>query len=352
MTQTNDTAQATPKAVAPTNVPFNLIVTNSEANAVKLAKHYDVTTLRNIDELGLPNGGAKRGDALNELLGRFEETVTLVVTTDDTWVKALLDNHPVMAAMVWRSIESKLLGHRTDGQRNLLVVGMDLDAGVRAAQDKGLVRSFTGGSRVSTVWRPSKQAAEKPNRAPALEPTKQKAAQGKPQQPKQAKQPKTETKNQKVDVKTPAQRPAKFDRSKRTPQNNAQIDDLYLACKNHYGHVIPVAAPSVMREVLRFHSGLTQVTDEMIVQQLFHTLVAKAPRSQWGTFAVLRDLTMAGSRGVGEVINELVSQISLIKPTDLAAEPKVNNKLLVRIVGRDGSEPVAEVEEVAETAAA
>lgn len=335
MTPNNDIA--IPQA--PTNVPFNLIIAPSLELVRKIAKHYDLSDVRNVDELHLPAGGAKRGDALNELLGKTENTVTLAVVIDGPWIGQLLAN-TAMSASVWRSIESKLVGHRTGSQRHLIVVADAFTTNVRDAQAANLVQSIVSGQSLPNNWKP-----------PMVKPEAKKTEKVIKAQTKSAKGPQVEGRGnrekpegQKVKAANThgqsgkkSDRPV-IDRSKKTKapravgSNQSLHDDLYLLSKAHYGLCNGPVFLEKAQKVIAHHTGMAGgIPVDLVVTHLFRTLIAKSSRGYWGGFNLLQSVVEAGGQNPGEVVNTLNGWIGAIPARDAQGQeipqPKANPQL-------------------------
>lgn len=337
MSQTADTVAA-PAKPKPTNVPFHLIVTNSEASARIIAKHYDLSDVRMLDSIPhLPQGGMRRGEAIQNYLGKFEQTLTLVVIADEAWVKALLTQMSGMAAMVWRSIEEQLLGGRTDLQRQLLVVGMDVTKGVRQAAENGQLVSFTAGVRVPSSWRPNKSAKSTKEPQAKRNAPKQAAPKVEGQQEKKAPQQVVKVKDKSV-PKPGKVRPDRSQkvRGPRPPGNsNGTVEDLYLACKGHYGPTGSSYGVDLIKNVIKFHSGVQHVSDEAAAQRLFHTLVKMSGHGYWGSYSLVQSIIKAGAQNPKAVLDELIGHIGMIPAKDSKgediAQPSINQKLQLKL---------------------
>lgn len=335
MTQTADTATN----VAPTNVPFNLIIATSAEQVRKIAKHYDLSDVRNVDDLDLPSGGAKRGDALNQLLGSVENTITLAVVTDDAWINALLKNMPAMSASVWRSIESKLVGHRTGSQRNLIVLGNSFTSGVRDAENAGNLQVIVAGQNLPSNWKPpiAKPEAKKPEAKKLT--FKNPPA---PKHPSKIAREETNVKRVEANVKfgKKGDKP-QIDRSKKSKgpkpagSNNGLHDDLYLLAKGHYGSTERNEFLNKAAQIIAYHTGAAMTAGthrEKIVTSLFNTLIAKSNRGYWGGFNLLKEVVTAGGESALELIQTLSGWIGNIPATDAKGEaipqPQRNHALV------------------------
>lgn len=382
ITEVRETNGVIPQ-VHPTNVPFNLIVTTSMEQAKKIARHYDLSDVRNVDDLKLPNGGAKRGDALNELLGKCENTITLVVLADSPWVNALLKNMPGMAASVWRSVESKLVGHRTNGQRNLIVVGNDFTSGIRDAETAGNLLVLLNGQPLRSNWKPNnapKAKTDKPegkkvrhvvegqvglNADGVGQPDKKKPTKVKnttnrtklsialdPNDPNPTHTVES-TMGEFIDKSLRARKDAKaaklgkgerpqVDRGSKNKgpkpmvSNQGLHDDLYLLAKNHYG---PCTGPALLekaQKIIAHHTGIGgEISVDMVCSHLFRTLIAKSNRGYWGGFDLLKGLVAAGGQGPEEVAATLNGWIATIPAVDakgaLIPQPKMNSLIYTKL---------------------
>jgi len=327
MTQSTEiNQQAAP--LAPTNVPYNLIVTTNREQVKRIAKHFDLSDVRFVDDLDLPSGGAKRGDALQHLLGQTENTITLALITDDPWVSALISNMPGMSASVWRSIESQLLGHRTGGQRNFMIFANTFNTGVREAEDNGKLMAIVAGQPLPHNWKPAPAPKAEAKPVQAKPQVEKKAQPQKPQKVKNA----TRTgvvgnpegfkgQGKKVD-KQQVDRSKKMKGPKPAGNNNGLYDDLYLLAKGHYGPIGRVAFLSKAGAIIAHHTGspIENVHCEKIVLSLFNTLIAKSNRGYWGGFNLLKEVVVAGSDSAMELINTLSGWIGTIPVTDAKGE--------------------------------
>jgi hypothetical protein len=352
MTQSTETIiETSGQSVAPpipSNVPFNLIVATSAAQVQKIAKHFDLNDVRFVDNLKLPLGGAKRGDALNELLGKVEHTVTLAVTTDAPWVQTLLSNS-AMASSVWRSIESQLLGHRTGSQRNLLIVATDFNGGCREAENAGQLLVVHSGAPLPNNWKPERARIEtkKPEgkKVQTKAPIEKKVQGDKPTKIKNATRSGVvhNPEGFKVHgVKTGRDLKPQLDRSKKTKgprptgSNESLYDDLYLLSKGHYG--VPTGPHYIVKaqQLIAHHTGFGgNITLHMVVVNLFRTLIAKSSRGFWGGFHVLQSVIEAGGQGTEELIETLNGYIGTIPARDGQGneipQPKANQQLYVKL---------------------
>lgn len=348
MTQSNEnTAPQTVEAVTPTNVPFNLIIASSIDQVRTIAKHFDLSDVRFVDNLKLPATGAKRGDALNELLGKTENTITLAIVTDAPWVQALLSNNP-MASSVWRSIESQLLGHRTGGQRNFMVVAYNVSAGCREAENAGTLMAIVSGQPLPSNWKPERKVEAK---KPEGKKTQAKPQGEKKAQPQKSQKVKTATLSGVVGnpegfkahgVKTGKGERPQIDRSKkqktaRPAGSNASLhDDLYLLAKGHYGANTGEAFLTKAKQLIVHHTGFGgNVTTHMVAVNLFRTLIAKSSRGFWGGFNVLQSTIDAGAESPEQLVSVLNGYIGTIPAVDgqgnAIVQPKANQQLYVKL---------------------
>lgn len=373
--------------VVPQNVPFNLIVAQSRAQVHNIATHFDLSDVRFVDDLKLPEGGPKRGDALNELLAAQDHTVTLAVLVEAPWIDTLVDNSS-MAAGVWRSVETKLLGHRTSQQRNLIIAAKLFVGSVRKAEDEGRLVSIIAGQPLPNHWKPARPVAEKP--AKKLEFVKKPEQMQKDQARRKkstsvdpaatvdflmtehAKQKKVRVvlegkvglnangvKNfpQKVKGATPSGKvgnPGGFqmakpegkgkpDRSQKNKQrqaygNEALYNDLYLLCKGHYGTAGGELLVCKAAVILEHHTGVKKFAGDCVQQlasALFQTLITKSGRGYWGGFNLLQQLAVAGGKGPYAVVETLSTWINNIPVRDAAgheiAQPAVTTALYVKL---------------------
>ncbi|WJJ55094.1 hypothetical protein [Xanthomonas phage RTH11] len=324
MTQTTTTES--PKAL------FNLIVAPNHATANAIAKQYDLSDVQFLDELEkklrLEDGGIKRGDSLNAYLASVDHTITLVALFDQGWLASLLGNNSAMSASVWRSVLSKLMGHRSELQRNLLVISADsLSSNVRASVEAGKTRVFAAGQRVPNEWYPARPEREKPvkkEKTPIqqyveknLKPRVHAKKNGAPELVQ-------------VGLKRKANTPKPSPRR----SHNVLHDDLYLLAKGHYGAFGDSFALEKAQQIISIHMGvpLINIGDDIIVHHLFETLIKKSNRGYWGGFTLLKDVVHAGSRGAGALVDTLVGHISLIPAIDAKGvevkQPKANERLV------------------------
>lgn len=329
MTQSNENAVVAAKPQA-TNTPFNLIITTSRPNAAQIAKHYDLSEVRYVDDIPhLPDGGAARGKALNALLAKYEQTLTLVVLLEDAWVKALLTDAS-LASSVWRGVEGKLFGFNTDKQRNLVIVALDVNGDVRRAEDNLQLRSVTSGRRLSIAWRPARPAVEKPA-AEAAKPSQPKVAkqqakrnepaQGKPEQQKNQKTkgaaPAGDAEGQKA-PKQAVKKTGKLDRSKKhtgpggefNTRDNSLTNDLYLLCRGHYGVNTSQVLIEKAKRLITFRTNQQEVSTNQVGRLLFVTLSRLSSRSYWKSYQVLQSIINAGSESPAQLANTLAGHIS------------------------------------------
>lgn len=366
------------ESVQPTNVPFNLIVTASREAAQKIAAHYGLSDVRFVNDLTLPAGGPKRGAALNELLGKLDHTVTLVVLVQEVWVSALVKNLPLMASSVWRSVESQLMGHHTIEQRNLLVVAADLKGAVGDAEEAGTLLCLNKGRQLPNNWRPQKvlnkpaaikvqpvAAAVKGNQTKRERPGKSERQAsapptfGKVYQGNAPSSLKVKNATHSGKVGNPdGLKMSKTDRTKRNKPagNNARLhDDLYLLAKGHYGPVERDAFLVKAGVVMAYHAGSAGNSGfglNKIATTLFQTLINKSSRGYWGGFNVLKEMVGAGAQGQTELVMALFAQIAAIPVVDAAGQPLTQPKLDLRVIQRLGGRlpEVAEKVEVTQAA--
>jgi hypothetical protein len=341
MTDTTEIASAAPKAA---NTPFNLIVAPTRAIALKIAEHFDLPEVRILcDVPHLPEGGAKRGEAITRLLDGTAGMVTLVTLQDRGWLESLLDDMQGMAPMVWRSIESSVLGHRTDSQRNFLVVAGDFEGGIREAEEAGLLRKFVCGVRVPETWkavRAARPVVEKPVKKNEATQTKQPVA-------AQPKKPATSAAVGKAQESPRGTSIAPYAKSVGTgPQgqkskvkpnaNSALHDDLYLLSKGFYGPVSLAVDPESfelrVREIIRFHIGTAQqIPNEVVCTHLVRAFVSKASRATWRAFDLIQELAIAGGEGPHSVITKLGHWLGMIPARDgegkIIPQPTANDDL-------------------------
>lgn len=332
---------------------FNIIIAPTLKAVNTLAEHYGLTAVHHLDalehSLRLPATGRERGDTINAGLLKLNHTVTIALIVDEAWIKALLSKNPVMAQSVWRSIQSKLLGHRTESQRNLLVVstGSVVQSGVRDAIDKQQLMSFTSGQRVPTEWaapRPETPKAAKPK--PAVEQTVLGEYVEKVLKPRrEAKgQLKNQLKREGNNVQAAPQKDAKR-RLSVTPAQKlvGNIDlsqDLYLLCKGAYGDFGNDALLVKARHIVGLYYGvpdISKVALSTLDVALFETLIKCSSRGYWGGFTLLKDVVHAGAESPTRLLSILAGHIALIPAMDgqgkPVRQPQVNPKLLDYLKG-------------------
>lgn len=370
-----------PKPI-PQNNPFNLILALSNHDVQKIAKHFELSDVRFIEDVEkkahLPTEGIKRGNALDRYLGKIDHTVTLAVVLEPIWIEALLTNN-AMATSVWRSIESKFFGHKTVDQRNLIIVAGTINGGVRESEEKNKLVKLTAGHPFPTAWRPQRQQrTEKKTEQKKVDnngKNGQKKVEAK-QQPKKAQQDKPAPlygvvgnpggeigKGGKVQAKpnkpmadlkreSADHNNQKMLREKNRPLKTLRhagngsplLGDLYLMCKHMFGTVASVDSLNTKAtRILHYHTGSVNVTQEDIVKQLFAALVAFSQRSHWGSFPFLQDLVNASARGADEVAQMLSGYIATIPVRDQDGneilQPKVSKGLDIAAVTGVGIRP-------------
>ena len=324
MTQTTTTES--PKAL------FNLIVAPNHATAKAIAKQYDLSDVQFLDDLEkklrLEDGGLKRGDALNTYLASVDHTITLVALFDHVWLSSLMGVNSPMSVSVWRSVLSKLMGHRSEVQRNLLVISCDnLTGNVRASVDAGKTRVFNAGQRVPSEWYPARPEREKPAK-------KEKTVLQ--QHVDKNIKPRVHAKKNGAPAHVQEALKRKANPVKPSPRRSHNVlhDDLYLLAQGHYGAFGDSYALEKAQQIISIHMGvpLINVGDSTIVHHLFETLIKKSNRGYWGGFTLLKDVVHAGGLGVGALVDTLVGHISLIPAIDAkgaeVAQPKANERLV------------------------
>lgn len=367
-TKTEDKSQET-KAEADTpdapaakpirrNNPFNLIIAQSAADVSKIAKHYDLSDVRDLTQIEqqgrIPADGIKRGEALDRYLGKVDHTITIAILLEPIWIEALL-SHSQMATSVWRSIESKLFGHKTTEQRNFMVVASGVSNGVRQAEEDKKLVSFTCGHKLPVTWRPERTRPEPKKQNDNVKVDNQGKNGGKKVEAKQQSQKgkqnpqhkqagihgqlgnpgapigpggKVTTKSTKTSPQVQREgahhsqkmlreqgRPARGMRN--LGNGSPMLADLYLFCKGGFGPVgsVDIVTTKAAR-IIQHHTGTVNVQDDDIVKQLFATLIAFSQRSHWGGFQLLQDLVNASARGPGEVAYMLSGYITTIPVRD------------------------------------
>lgn len=299
---------------------FNLIVTTTREQAIFIAEHYDLNNIRFIDDIHhLPESGARRGEALLKALDDGAETPTLVILKEDVWIEPLVAGDiKGMASMVWRSIESSVLGHRTEMQRNLLVVARTLTNGCRAGEEKGELKVFARGQRVPSSWKPPRPTK------PHVHLTVQKKV-----------VPPTPAKDQSAPRggEVTAGRVQSIRKGKiRTAAGNALHDDLYLLSKGYYGTISGSAFVIAVRQTIAFHVGGSHEPDlETVCMHLVKAFTAKASRTTWRAFDLIQELAIAGGRGPEEVAITLGRMMQSIPARDgegkVIFQPTPNSEL-------------------------
>lgn len=354
-------------AELPANHTFNLIIASSIEEVRTLARRHGLSNLHFLSDVErqgrLPTSGPARGAALDRFLGeRNEATLTLAIIQADSWVSALLNPNSTLSRSVWRSIESSLMGHRTNQRRNMVVVGSGCMYFERLeAEAKGQLIVVEGGQPLPTHWRPERSRTEKP--AKTLSTSTKKTMENHPKRRKEERMKRTgNTKS--VEKRPGIKKPlvggvkgfqeARKKRGGRAGNGNPALNDLYLLCKGHYG---PVGEASRLltwtKETLRFHAqtidgprrseftpietlqhshktglGTHDVSDEDAIKQLFHTLVAHSTRAHWGGFSLLQELVSSAARGTQETAQTLAGWIATIPARDTdgqeIVQPQVN----------------------------
>ena len=337
------TETPTSAPVLPSNNPFHLIIGTSHTQVEKIAGHYGLSHVRFLDDLErqlrLPGEGFKRGQTLDRFLGEESPaTVTLAVVQDDVWVEMLRTNGP-MAASVWRSLESKLFGHRTNGQRLMVIIGqVPSGMGVRQAADAGHLLVINSGQALPTGWVPQRQKKEV-NKVPVKAPVKNASQYGLVGKvaPKKAavgeKKPATPLKDKGVAKERTVKGQAP--RARHAGPTNPIYGDLYLLCKGHYGPVGDAQQLEARaRRVIQHHTGAGMVFQDEICKMLFDTLLAFSSRSYWGGFKLLRDLVNSVGRGPLEAAQTLSGWIAMIPVNDnegrALPQPQPNPAFLVQ----------------------
>jgi len=338
MTQTAETVKSTPSQ-------FNLLLVPHRATAAELVKHYGLNDVRYLDEMEekLHLGrydGKERGDVFNRALAE-NGTTTVVVLQDEAWIKALLEKSEKMAPMVWRSIEAKLMGHRTNGLRNLMLVATSAvdNLGVRICEENGKLLKLTHGNALPTAWLAPK--AEKPVKEKQsvigeyvekrLKPRVDAAKKGDIKEAVRLKSL--------ANPGSPAKPAPKGDRRPQHKGNaNVLFDDLYLLCKGHYGAFNLDAVRTKVAHLIRHHGGLpahAPVSDEQIIVQLFDALTRSSSRGYWGGYTLLKDTVHAGAHSPDRLLSVLVGQIGAIPAVDTEGKPLRQpqaNKQLVKVL--------------------
>lgn len=259
-----------------------------------------------------------------------------------------------MAPKVWRAIESKLLGHRTDQQRNLLIVASEFAGGCREAETAGQLRHWVRGSKIPANWKAPRPATEKtakgqgpktgqkksevPNElrkeienAGTVNPFQQPPASPRNQMMEPQRQDGKKIKNaslsgvvgnpegfktfqgkgEKGKAKTDFPTPP---RSGPGPTRRLRLnEDLYLLAKGHYGIIADGEFRRKASILIMHHMNIGRVvSDELLVSHLFKTLVGMSGRGYWGGFNLLQEVINAGARGPSRVIEVLTEWISAI----------------------------------------
>jgi hypothetical protein len=303
-----------------TNKRFNLIIVDSRSTAEKVIKTHGLTDARYIDDIThLPSGGPKRGEALARLINDTDSIVSLIVIHDRAWIIPLLDYNANMAPMVWRSIETATLGHRTDSERELIIVA--LNQGVST----NTLRLDTV-DKLPSSWKQPRTIAPRP-KAPvtttmSVQHIKNKENGHQQQQP--ATVPQASGPMQKGPHKPKVRQVA----------NAALYDDLYLLIKGEYGVVDTAHIGVRVRHAITFHLGgiPDYITDEMLVTHLVKTFTTKGSKSTWRAFEMIAEIAIEGSKSPAAVIMKLVQWISMIPARDsggqLIPQPTINPELL------------------------
>lgn len=341
----------TPETLPTAKALFNIIVAENHLVVDAIAQHYGLTDVRRLEDvlikLRLSTPGREYGDKLNEFLNSLDHTVTLVITADDAWIQALLNNNLSLAPMVWRSIESKLMGHRTDSQRNLLVVATSALKGgdVRKAIEKGNLLALTNGVKVPSEWRTPRPEAPKKEK-----PAKGKAAVG--EYVEKNLKPRTDAKKagaspQQLARLKSAINPGSSAVSKaKGPRPKGNVnglrEDLYLLCKGHYGEFNVQAVINKGKFLIRHHNGLPENSDVglgLLIPQLFETLTRSSSRGFWGGYNLLKEVVYSGAEGPDKLLGTLIGHIGTIPAVDGDGEPikqpQANAKLRETLIAFD-----------------
>lgn len=352
MTQTNEAAVKS----EPTKALFNIIVAPNLKAIQAIAAQYDLKDVRPITQLAhslrLPETGRERGDKINEALSAVDHTVTIAIEHDDPWIKALLGKNAALAPMVWRAIESKLLGHRTNQQRNLLIVASsEVTKGVREAANAGNLLSFTAGQKVPSEWlqpRPEPVKKEKPAKAksPALKEYVDKNLKPRAEAIKKGDTKEAARLKAQANPGSPAVPKGKPERRPLVKGSaNGLKDDLYLLCKGHYGDTNKQAVVLKGAVLVRHHGGLpatATISMQSLIVQLFETLIRSSSRGYWGGFTLLKDVVEAGAEDRVRLMEVLIGHIAAIPAVDgegkPLAQPKVNPHLVKVLEQYDMSE--------------
>ena len=305
----------------PTTAPhlesFNLVIAGSRETAESVVSKASLKGVQYLDDIMLPKSGIKRGEAIARIINASPYDCTLVLIVDKAWIKALLDAaHPHhllskgdhdTAASIWRSIESMLLGHRTNSARDILAIAADLDG-----QSDNNLLVFSKHESLPAHWFP-----------PAKSHTARPAPQKRPSVEKEFLPPR------KSDVR-PSVVPAKSRVTNSTPL----LDDLYLLCKGCYNNAehFELRIESDLRRTVHFHiGGAHHVTDEALATYLSKAFCVKSQGTTWRAGDRIQQLAIAGGKGPWPVIKLLVEWLRLLPTRDqngvAIPQPAVNKEL-------------------------
>lgn len=292
--------------IANSPAAFNLVIAPSDECVKHIMADFGLLHPVRLDQIPhLPTGGPARGEALNRyLLDYADGTPTLVVLQEEVWIKALLENNEEMAGRVWRAIESKLLGHHTERQRILLIVSENFKDSCRAAIDRNALQFWTQATKIPAIWKAKRTASDHSQVKEKTQSTKTKET-PQPRKPPVENQKKTD-------------RPERVQRTAPVPNLRLQ-DDLYLLVKGQYVSIRGENYADFQHDVkavIRYHMGVSEVQDGLVVSQLFKTLIGKSHRGYWGGFNLLQDIVMCGAQSPKHVASSLFGWIAGIPVRD------------------------------------
>lgn len=337
-------------------IKFDLVIrTNSYRGVVPYA----------IDLDKLPHAapsGPNRGAAVEKALASSCAIVPkLVLSVDDIWLSQLMTGSD-MAAGVWKSIASRVLGPKTHTRiQTLTLTTKTSEMQYGAVPSSWLVRTE------SKMRAESAKAPTQPKRKyyivqagdtltgialkvlgdasrytelveingvenPDLIYPKQKLYLPTDAQWPPKREPKAKSES-KAPVKAKvASSKASDNRQQRPPyaRTSKIQDDLYLLCKGEYGvqYLEPENIVNAARAVVEFHTGALVVL-ATVVTNLFGTVTSYANRGYWGGYGFLQTMVFAGGDSKEALIRALQNQITSLPTSDLRVPAPVCNEKLV-----------------------
>lgn len=307
--------------------------------------------------------GPNRGAAVEKVLASSGAIVPkLVLSVDDIWLSQLMTGSD-MAAGVWKSVMSRVLGPKT----RFRIATLTLITRTSETSYDSVPTSWLPHHEVKTRMEGTKPPAQPKRKYYIVQPgdtltgialkvlkdasrftelaeinvlenpdlihPKQKLYLPEDAQWPPKREPKVRSEPTASKAKTPMK--SAETRPQRTPyaRTSKIHDDLYLLCKGEYGveYLEPERIVLAARAVVEFHTGALVVLST-VVNNLFGTVTSYANRGYWGGFGFLQTMVLAGGDSKEALIRALQNQVTSLPTSDLRVPTPVRNEKLVEFL--------------------